>query len=74
MKTIKKLLTTVPILACPDFRYPFQLETDASDTDLGAVLTQIIEGDQHVIAYARRGLNRTEQKYSASEKDCLAVI
>ncbi|XP_033213659.1 uncharacterized protein LOC117170737 [Belonocnema kinseyi] len=45
-----------------DFRQPFQLETDASDINLGAVLTQIIEGNQIVIAYASRRLNEAEQK------------
>ena len=38
LEKIKKLLTTRPILACPDFHHPFQLETDASDTGLGDVL------------------------------------
>ena len=36
---IKELLTSEPILTCPDFRQPFQLETDACDTGLRAVLT-----------------------------------
>ena len=36
---IEKLLTKGPILPCPDFYNPFQLETHASDTGLGAVLT-----------------------------------
>ena len=36
---IKKFLKTTPILACPDFRQSFVLETNASDTAVGAVLT-----------------------------------
>ena len=71
---IKKLFTSVPILTCPDFSRPFQLETDASDTGLGAVLTQAIDGIDHVIAYASRNLNSAESRYSASEKECLAVV
>ena len=58
---IKKLLTTGPILACPDFHHPFQLETDASDTGLGAVLTQNINNENHVIAFASRSLNEAEK-------------
>ena len=73
LEQIKKLLTTGPILACPDFHYPFQLETDASDTGLGAVLTQNINNENHVIAFASRSLNEEEKKYSTSEKECLAV-
>ncbi|XP_033212095.1 uncharacterized protein LOC117169706 [Belonocnema kinseyi] len=72
--TVKHLLTTAPILACPNFRSPFQLETDATDTGLGAVLTQNINGENFVISFASRSLNSTERKYSASEKECLAVV
>ena len=53
---IKELLTSAPILTCPDFLQPLQLETDVSDTGLGAVLNQTINGTNHVIAYASRNL------------------
>ena len=74
LEKIKKLLTTGPILACLNFHHPFQLETDASDTGLGAVLIQNIDNNNHVIAFASRSLNEAERKYSTSEKECLAVV
>ena len=74
LEKIKKLLTKGPILACPNFHHPFQLETDASDTGLGAVLTQNIDINNHVIALASRSLTEPERKYSTSEKECLAVV
>ena len=46
---IKKFLKTTPILACPDFRQSFVLETNASDTAVGAVLTWTRDGQQNSI-------------------------
>jgi hypothetical protein len=48
--TLKKLLTTAPVLAQPDTKKPFDAYCDASGTGIGGVLMQ----DDHVIAYASR--------------------
>ena len=37
---IKNLLCTVPVLVLPDLHQPFEIEMDASDYDLDAVITQ----------------------------------
>ena len=50
------------VLAFPDFKKPFLLETDASGKGLGAVLSQKQDdGRYHPVAYASGTMNETEQ-------------
>jgi hypothetical protein len=66
-------LITASVLALPRDEGQFVLDTDASLTDLGAVLQQ-----QHdrlcVIAYANRVLSKAEKNYSTTRRELLAVI
>jgi len=56
--TIKEKLTSAPVLACPDFTRRFHLQTDASTSGLGAVLTQQYDDGERVVAYVSRTLNK----------------
>ena len=72
---LKKCLTSKPILSTPNFSNPFILQTDASNTGLGAVLSQIDDnGDEKPIAFISRKLLEREEKYTISEKECLAIV
>ncbi|GAA6081418.1 protein turtle homolog B-like, partial [Tachysurus ichikawai] len=71
---IKQDLTQASILLSPDFNQAFQVQTDASEIGLGAVLTQESAGEGCVIAYASRLLRGAEKSYSVAEKECLAVV
>ncbi len=73
-KSLQKALTTAPILIAPDWQREFILQTDASDYGLGAVLCQEINGDERVIAYASKSLNKAQKNYMTSDKECLAII
>ena len=74
---LKACLTSAPVLGYPDFNCPFKLEMDALLQGLGAVLSQRDEtGTSHVIAFAGRSLQPSEQSmhnYSSAKLELLAL-
>ena len=72
-KLLKRDLVQSVMLKNPDYTQVFQLQTDASDVGIGAVLSQGGENDQPVAYFSRRMLER-EKHYSTVEKKCLAIL
>ncbi|KAG1925816.1 interleukin-1 receptor accessory protein-like 1-A [Pimephales promelas] len=66
-------LTSAPVLGFADPRLPYTLHTDASTTGLGAALYQEQDGQMRVIAFASRGLTKSEAKYPAHKLEFLAL-
>ncbi|KAL0199890.1 hypothetical protein M9458_003077, partial [Cirrhinus mrigala] len=50
-----------------------QEQTDASDTGLGAVLSQVQEGEEHPILYISRKPVPAERNYATVEIEALAI-
>ena len=73
-EALKHCLVNPPVLAFPDFQNRFTLHTDASDTALGAVLSQHQKDKECVVAYWSRQLQKSERRYSATEREALAVV
>lgn len=71
---LKAALISAPILGNPDFSLPFSIESDASDTAVGAALIQHVDGQPRVIAYFSKKLSSTQRKYASVEKECLGVL
>ena len=71
---LKESLTTPPILSYPNFDSHFILATDASATAVGAVLSQIKNDKEVVIAYWSCQLNKPERNYSTMEREALAAV
>ncbi|CAB0033049.1 unnamed protein product [Trichogramma brassicae] len=71
---IKTLMAEAPLLNCPNFAKKFTVQTDASDTGLGAVLLQTINGEERVLEFASRVLSPAERNYTVTERECLGVI
>ena len=72
--TLKNALISSPILAYPDESLSFILDTDACDTGIGAVLSQVQDGSEKVIAYASRRLNKAERQYCVTRRELLAIV
>lgn len=72
---LRNKLVTAPVLAFPNLERPFILDTDASDTGLGAVLSQATDdGSEQVVAYASKTLSRAERNYCVTRKELLAIV
>jgi len=53
---------------------PIQVETDASTSAIGAVLTQLDDGKWRPLAFRSRKLNQTEERYDTADLELLAII
>lgn len=73
-RELKIAMTTTPVLALPDYNIEFTIHSDCSNVAAGAVLTQVQEGKEKVIAYMSQKLTPQQQKYMTTEKECLAVL
>ena len=72
-QALKDALCSDPVLVTPDFSLPMVLQTDASETGVGAVLAQLRGGEEHPITFISRKLLPREKNYSTVEKECLAI-
>ncbi|GFX68500.1 transposon Tf2-9 polyprotein [Trichonephila clavipes] len=72
--SLKKALTSDPVLGMYDERASTEIHTDASGYGIGAVLVQIQNNVEKVIAYASRTLTKAEKNYSTTERECLAIV
>ena len=74
-RQLKHSLVIAPILALPDYKQPFILDTDASDVGIGGVLSQPQDdGSERVIAYGSHTLSRPERRYCVARRELLAVV
>ena len=73
-KNLKRCVTQPPILGYPAVDSPFILDTDASSQGLSAVLSQMQEGQERVIAYASKTLSKSQKRYCAAYRELLALV
>ncbi|PIK34915.1 Retrovirus-related Pol polyprotein from transposon [Apostichopus japonicus] len=73
-RRLKAALTSAPILAYPDPRIQFIVDTDACDFGVGAVLSQVQDGEERVISYFSKTMTKQEKRYCVTRKELLAVV
>ena len=74
LKALRALLITALVLAFLKEDLPYIIDTDASDYGIGDVLSQDVDGTEHVIAYYSKSLNLAQQKYCTTKCELLAVV
>lgn len=67
---LKAAISSEPILTLLNFDQPFEVVTDASNKVVGGVLQQ----GEHPIAFESWNLKEAETRYSAHEKEMLAMV
>ncbi|CAC5412463.1 unnamed protein product [Mytilus coruscus] len=70
LEEIKRLVTAEPVLKYYDPKLQLTVQSDASQTGLGAAVMQ----EDRPVAYASRALTDTETRYAQIEKELLSVI
>ena len=71
---LKDSLCAIPTLTLPLPSDSFVLQTDASQVEVGAVLSVQHDGEEWPVAFYSRKLQPREQRYSATELEGLAVV
>ena len=73
--TLRKGLRSAPVLVYPNFNTQFILDTDASDTEFGGVLSQLdSQGKWRIIVYGSHLLTKQECQYCVTRRELLVVV
>ena len=67
---LKRIISKETLLAYPDFNKPFEIHTDASDLQLGAVISQ---GGRPIAFYSRK-LSDAQTRYTTGERELLSIV
>ncbi len=61
-------------MSYPQSSGQFILDTDAPDLEIGAVLSQVQNGEEKVLSFGSRALSKEERRYCVTRKELLAIV
>lgn len=67
---LKRKISNAPVLALPNLQKPFEIETDASDYAMGAVLLQ----EKHLVCYHSKMFTSAVKNYPTYDKELYAFV
>ena len=67
---IKRVIGLEVLLAHPDFNAPFEIQTDNSKLQIGAVISQM----GNPIDFYLRKMNSAQQNYTTTEKELVSIV
>ena len=67
---VKTTIARDVVLAYPDYSEKFEIYTDASNSQIGSVITQ----NNRPLAFFSRKLSDTQKRYNTTEKELLAIV
>ncbi len=74
-ETLKEYLSKAPVLVRVQPHQPFIVTTDASKSHVGGILSQTQgDGEAKPLGYFSKKSNSAESRYSATDKEALAVV
>ena len=73
-ESLKSKLVTAPVIAYPKAEGQYILDTDACNHAIGAVLSQVQDGEERVIAYTSKALHVRQENYCTTKRELLAAV
>ena len=74
IELLRECICNAPVFPYPSTEHTFLLDCDASDTAIGCELLQLVDGEEHVIAFGSFALTPAQQRYCTTCKKLLAVL
>ena len=71
---LKTLLIDALVLTYADLSQQYILDTDASNEAAGTVLSQMVEGEERMVAYYSKTFSPSQRNYCVTRRELLAVV